>query len=157
MKTRTWLLVAVGLVGMVGDLLGLPTLYGLGLATHASPVPKVFTQREGLEGFSARYELRYDSVAGPQTVELTPERYARLRGPYPRRNVFGAALAGGPFLATHPQLGGLHDQVSRWAFCDHDVLAELGAPPANGPVELLVHPREGTSTELPLTLELSCS
>ena len=155
-RLRAALLLVVGLAAMAGDLLGSDALYGLGLATHASPAPKVFTARDGLEGFSADYELHYDSADGPEQLPLSPQLYGQLRGPYNRRNVFGAALAGGPFLAEPPTLGPLHQQVSTWAFCEHDVLTELGAPPAVGPIELHVTPREGTSTELPLTLEVSC-
>lgn len=155
-RVRALVLLAVGLLAMAGDLLGNDALYGLGLATHASPAPKVFTAREGLEGFSSSYVLAYASPEGPVVLALEPAVYARLRGPYNRRNVFGAALAGGPFLQGHPSLGPLHEQVATWAFCEHDVLAELGAPSPVGPVHLQVTPREGTHTDLPLSLEVRC-
>lgn len=150
-------LLAVGLLAMVGDVIGSDALYGLGLATGASPSPKVFTAREGLEGFSAAYTLRWDEVDGPRELALTPEVYGALKGPYNRRNVYGAALAGGPFLAEHPVLGPLHARVAEHAFCDVDVLSELGVDAAPlGPVELVVVPRPGTETDLPLHLEVSC-
>jgi hypothetical protein len=151
-------LLLVGLLAMVGDVVGSDALYGLGLATGASPSPKVFTARDGLEGFSATYTLRWDDADGrARELVLSPEAYGALRGPYNRRNVYGAALAGGPFLATHPVLGPLHQRVAEHAFCDADVLGELGldADPA-GPVELVVAPRPGTTTSLPLRLEVSC-
>ena len=154
---RAWILVGVGVLAMVGDLVGVDPLYGLGLATHASPAPKVFTAREGLEGFSAAYTLHWEQEDGPRHMALTPEVYAQLEGPYNRRNVYGAALAGGPFLSTHPQLKDLHAAVSSYAFCESDMLGELGvdAQPV-GPIRLEVTPRDGTVTELPLTLEIQC-
>jgi len=155
---RAAALLAVGLLAIVGDLVGSDELLGLGLATGAAPSPKVFTARDGLEGFAADYVLHWTDAAGtPHHLALTPEVYARLEGPYNRRNVYGAALAGGPFLAPHPPRGDLHDRVATYAFCDHDLLVELGQAPAAGAVTLVVHPRPGTTTDLPLTLELTCA
>lgn len=153
---RAWGLLGIGVLAMAGDLLGIQELYGLGMATHVSPAPKVFTTRDGLEGFSAVYTLRWEGPDGPGEVVLTPEVYAQLEGPYNRRNVFGAALAGGPFLTDHEVMGELHAQVSRWAFCEADVLQELGVGRSPERVELVVTPREGTVTELPLVLEVAC-
>jgi len=157
-RKRALGLLTVGLLAMAGDVVGSDVLYGLGIATGASPSPKVFTARDGLEGFSATYTLRWDEADGQtRQLVLDPEAYGALQGPYNRRNVYGAALAGGPFLATHPVLGPLHQRVAEHAFCDADVLTELGihAVPV-GPVELVVEPRPGTQTELPLRLEVSC-
>jgi sterol desaturase/sphingolipid hydroxylase (fatty acid hydroxylase superfamily) len=152
-----WILVVVGTLAMVGDRVGSETLYGLGLATGASPAPKVFTAREGLEGFSSTYTLAWDEPTGPRAVVLTPDLYARLEGPYNRRNVYGAALAGGPFLATHPSLAPLHATVAHYAFCEADVLGELGIDAApQGPIRLTVTPRADTTTSLPLALEVGC-
>ncbi|MEM6927772.1 MAG: hypothetical protein AAF602_12640 [Myxococcota bacterium] len=158
MKVRAMALLAVGLAAMAGDLLGLEMLHAIGVASHASPAPKVFTAREGLEGFSARYVLHWEGTRGRGgTTELTPEHYARLGGPYNRRNVYGAALAGGPFLSTHPTLGPLHQRVATYAFCEGDVLTELGLTsslPTRVWVDVL--PRPDTSTQLPLRLEVRC-
>jgi hypothetical protein len=155
---RALFLVVVGLLAMAGDLTGQTWLYGLGLATHASPAPRVFTARDGLEGFSADYVLHWDEADGSHELALTPEVYAQLDGPYNRRNVYGAALAGGPFLSASPELAGLHEAVAQHAFCRADVLGDLGVEAAPlGPVRLVVHPREDTVTELPLILEVACS
>ena len=51
----------------------------------------------------------------------------------------GAALAGGPFLATHPVLGPLHARVAEHAFCDADVLAE-----PDGGYEMVVQYKDGS-------------
>ena len=58
---------------------------------------------------------------------MTPEVYARLAGPYNRRNAYGAAMAGGPALAADPSLRPMFLAVSRYALCDPaPVLRELG-------------------------------
>jgi hypothetical protein len=116
----------------------------------------VFTARDGLEGFSASYTLRWEEGGQTQSLPLTPEVYARLQGPYNRRNVYGAALAGGPFLADHPLMGDLHERVVTYAFCDTDVLAELGVTTSASTFVLDVVPRDGTVTELPLHLVVTC-
>ena len=97
------LLCALGLTAMAGDLSGNQTLFGLGLVSSASPAPKVFTSRDGHEAFSNRFYVEWtDTSHETQSVQLTPEVYSRLRGPYNRRNVYGAALAGGPVLSSSP-------------------------------------------------------
>ncbi len=92
-------LLVVGLLQMTGDALGIPFLKGLGAATAASPLPKVFSDVRGLETFASRFALSYRAPGGGLVErELTPELYARVRGPYNRRNVYGAALAYAPRL-----------------------------------------------------------
>ncbi|MEZ4237714.1 MAG: hypothetical protein R3F59_16510 [Myxococcota bacterium] len=149
---RAWALLALGLVAMAGDALHATPVFAVATAWGASPAPKVFTTRDGLEGFSARFTLE-----GPGgSVDLDPETYRRLRGPYNRRNVYGAALAGGPYLVDHPYLGALHHQVATYAFCrETSVLDELGVP-LEGPVTLVVTPRTGTHTDLPLRIGSPC-
>ena len=41
-----------------------------------------------------------DTAAQFHSVEITPERAQGLRGPYNRRNVYGAVLAYGPIVET---------------------------------------------------------
>lgn len=92
-------LLVVGLAAMVGDATGFVPLEGLALATMASPLPKVFSAVEGYETFAARFTVVAERPDGSRTaVELTPEVARGLRGPYNRRNVYGAALAYGPKL-----------------------------------------------------------
>jgi hypothetical protein len=92
-------LLVVGLAAMAGDGVGSTPLKGVALATMASPLPKVFSAVEGYETFAARFMLIVERPDGEETVlELTPEAARALRGPYNRRNVYGAALAYAPRL-----------------------------------------------------------
>ncbi|MBT8486882.1 MAG: hypothetical protein HKO59_03910 [Phycisphaerales bacterium] len=91
-------LLALGLLQLAGVLTGARVLRGIGAASAASPLPKVFSDVDGLETFASTFTLVYD-VDGVETRRLiTPELYRQLRGPYWRRNVYGAALSYGPRL-----------------------------------------------------------
>lgn len=154
-------LAALGLAQMAGDLLRVDALKGIAAATGASPAPKVFSAVRGLETYSTRFSLEWTDRNGEQQVlELTPEVYARLRGPYNRRNVFGAVLAYGPILATDPRTRAMYDSVARYALCgDAPILRELGVDPKTvaGGVSVRLRPREGSATgDLPLLLEPRC-
>src|SRR5438270_9821355 len=99
MRKSVVLLLALGLLQMAGDVLRIPAIKGLGAATAAAPAPKVFSAVRGLETYSTRFFLEWSGADGEaHSLELTPEVYSRLRGPYNRRNVYGAALAYGPVL-----------------------------------------------------------
>ena len=79
-----------------------------------------------------------------------------MRGPYNRRNVYGAALAYAPVIPST-----LRDPVIRHALCgDAPLLRELGVEvkTASGPITLVLDPIPGTSIgDLPTRLPVSCS
>src|SRR4051812_7665487 len=78
---------------MVGDMFNVLPLKGIGAASSIAPFPKVFCDNQGLEGFASEFTLRAEGPSGITNMVLTPESYSRLKGPYNRRNVYGAALA----------------------------------------------------------------
>jgi hypothetical protein len=142
-------LVLIGSLQIVGDLAGSTPLRAVGAATHASPAPKVFTSQGGYETFSARFFIEWRSVDGTRhALELTPEVYRRLRGPYNRRNAYGAALSYGPVLAANPRTRPMLRQVTRYAFCAHaPLLEELGIQAADPayPLRVRLEPRDRAS------------
>lgn len=158
MRLAAGALLALGLLQMAGDLLGLPALKGLAAATNASPAPKVFSVAKGLETYSTRFFVEYADAAGSHSVELTAEIYARLRGPYNRRNVYGAVLAYGPVLSTDPRAKPMFESVARRALGgDAPLLRELGLATGavRGPVRIRYEPLPGTAMEgLPRLLEI---
>jgi sterol desaturase/sphingolipid hydroxylase (fatty acid hydroxylase superfamily) len=145
------LLFAAGMTQMLGDVLKVPVLKGLGAAAAMAPAPRVFGSVRGYETFSTGFALE----AGSARWNLTPERYAQLRGPYNRRNVYGAALSYGPVLPAS-----LRDPVLRYALCgEAPLLAELGLPnpPSGVPRRLRYTPvGDGMPSGLPDTLEVRC-
>ncbi|OAI51206.1 hypothetical protein AYO44_17185 [Planctomycetaceae bacterium SCGC AG-212-F19] len=156
-------LVILGLLQMTGDLMeraGLEVpgkaLRGIGAATMASPAPKVFSSVKGLETYSTRFSLYWHGPDGTEhQLELTPEVYARLQGPYNRRNVYGAALAFGPVLPEE-----MRNAVMRYALCgDRPLFRELGIDPrmVHDPVGVRYVPLPGTDiSDLPRELTAPC-
>lgn len=101
------LVLSIGLLQMTGHLFGSKLLRGIGLATGISPFPKVFCEADGYEAFAARFQLEGTHADGsPWSCTLDPALYAKLKGPYNRRNAYGAALAFAPRLPAD-----LRDQV----------------------------------------------
>lgn len=141
-------LLVIGLLQMTADVMRLPPLKAIVAATGASPAPKVFSSVQGLETFSSRFYLEWpDRNAEVHSVELTPELYSRVRGPYNRRNVFGAALAYAPILARDPRTRPMYDSVVRYALCGRaPLLQELGVVPddISARVEVRLVPRSGS-------------
>jgi hypothetical protein len=94
-----WTLGAVGLLQMAGDVLNNRVLRGLGAATAVAPFPKVFCDLNGMEPFASTFTLLAETEDGRTTeLEITPEVYAKLGGPYNLRNAYGAALSYAPRL-----------------------------------------------------------
>jgi hypothetical protein len=84
---------------MAGYVTGNRVLRGLGAASAMSPLPKVFSDVDGLETFATTFTLRYRKADGAVVeTPITPALYGQLGGPYNRRNVYGAALSYAPRL-----------------------------------------------------------
>jgi hypothetical protein len=146
----------LGIAQMAGDLTDLQALKGIAAATVASPAPRVFSAVRGFETYSVRFFLEFRDRAGrTHTEEVTAERYARFRGPYNRRNVYGAALAYGPVMPVQ-----LREPVMRYALCgNRPVLRELGfdADDIVGPVTVRFVPRTGVDMHgLPQSVQVRC-
>lgn len=131
MSRAAFFLFVIGSLQMSADLLRLPALKAVAAATGASPAPKVFSSVQGLETFSSVFFVEWrDRDGRAHSAELTPELYSRLRGPYNRRNVFGAALAYAPILSADARTTPMYDAVVRYAFCGSaPLLRELGINP----------------------------
>ncbi len=112
------LLVVVGIVQMAGDLLDIPAVKAVGAASVASPAPKVFTAHKGFETYSSFFYLTWvDRDGTPREMKLTPEIYRGVRGPYNRRNAYGAALSYAPVLQSSPLTKPMHDAAMQYTFC----------------------------------------
>lgn len=164
-KRRTAILagviLVVGLFQMTGDLAGIPALKGIGAATGFSPAPKVFTAHKGLETYSTKFLVEYTDTDGKDhSIHLTPELYYQVKGPYNRRNIFGAALSYGPVMVMDPLTKPIFDSVSRFAVCgDAPLLREIGIDPATvaSSIKIRFQPAAGADMgEWPRVLEVSC-
>lgn len=146
---------------MAGDVLRLPAIKALAAATAASPAPKVFSAVRGLETYSTRFFIEWTDKTGHfESLEITPEGTRGLRGPYNRRNVYGAVLAYGPIMQSDTALQPMFKSVSHYALCGNaPLLQELGIDTANiqGAPRVRLETRPGSQTRaLPLTFEAPC-
>jgi hypothetical protein len=152
----------LGFLQMAADLLHAPALKGVAIAAAASPAPRVFSPVNGFESYSRTFFLEWTDRAGQfHSVQVTPGRAAGLRGPYNRRNMYGAVLANGPVTQTDSAVRPMFESVFRYALCGKaPMLRELGVDPAQvaGPLRLRLVPRAGSNTgNMPLTFEAPCS
>lgn len=92
-------LILAGSLQVIGYLTGVQALRGLGQAFTFSPLPIVFTEVKGIETFASEFELEYITESSDTvSINITSEVYSKFKGPYNRRNIYGAAFAYGPIL-----------------------------------------------------------
>ena len=156
MRRPVLVLLALGLLQMTADVFHLQTLKGVAAATAASPAPKVFSSMRGLETFSSRFFVEWMGKDGEfHSVEIRPEHAAGMRGPYNRRNVYGAVLAYGPIFESDPSMRPMFEAVASYALCgEAPLLRELGVPATEmqSVPRIRLETRPGTPAES-LTLE----
>jgi hypothetical protein len=152
-------LIGIGSLQLAGELLGMPRLKAFGAATQVAPAMKVFTAHQGYETHAARFYVGWRDARGElHEHALTPTLYAQLRGPYNRRNVYGAALAYGPLLRTDPKLLAMQTSVLRHAFCAPATLrGPLAIPADAGQIRVRIDPIRPTRTDLEFTWEIDCA
>lgn len=156
MRRPVVVLLALGLLQMTSDVFHLQALKGVAAATAASPAPKVFSSVRGLETFSSRFFVEWVGHDGEfHSLEIRPERAARMRGPYNRRNVYGAVLAYGPVFESDSSMRPMFEAVASYALCGQaPLLRELGVPvkEMQSAPRIRLEARPGTPSEN-LTLE----
>jgi len=156
-------LIGVGCAQMFGDVLHVPALKAFGAATAASPAPKVFTAQDGFETYANRFYLEWQDAAGKQlSLELTPQTYAGVHGPYNRRNVYGAVFSYAPVLEANLLTRPMFRMVLMRSFCGaHPIFTEVGVPfdaARYGPLRIRLEPRSSyEDRRFALTHEVRCN
>jgi hypothetical protein len=117
-------LIAIGLLQSIGYILHIKPIRQLGMVSGSSPLPLVFTDVKGVETFASDFFIQYQNKAGQwQEIQITPSLYAKLQGPYNRRNVYGAAISYGPILKQ-----ALWQAVFDYGFCKQVLIKEMQLP-----------------------------
>ena len=136
-------ILALGCLQMVGFVLGNRVLRGVGAASGASPLPKVFSAINGYETFAADFTILYELADQDVELAVLPELYQRLGGPYNRRNVYGAALSYAPVLPEK-----IWQAVFRYSLkSSGPFIAELGIPADASRVRIRVRAKTRGSGE----------
>lgn len=118
------LVILIGLLQSIGYITGIVAVRGFGQALGSSPLPIVFTQVHGVETFACDFFIKYvDESEVACEVQITPALYSKLKGPYNRRNVFGAAISYGPVLKKE-----LWQAVLNYGLCKKILVEEMGLP-----------------------------
>jgi hypothetical protein len=124
---RRWLyllVIAIGLLQSIGYVTGCKVVRQLGQVSGSSPLPIVFTEVKGLETFASSFFIQFTNKAGArEEVLITPAMYSRLKGPYNRRNVYGAVISYGPVLKKE-----LWEPVLSYGICRGVLQREMGLP-----------------------------
>jgi len=161
--TTAAVLIGIGCAQMAGDVLRLPILKAVGAATGASPAPKVFTAQDGFETYANRFFLEWrDASEQKHSLELTPRSYSNVRGPYNRRNVYGAVISYAPVLDANPLMRPMFRMILTRSFCGKSpIFTEVGIPadaPRHGPLSIRLEPRGPTDAErFALRHEVRCN
>ncbi|MBI3548489.1 MAG: hypothetical protein HY078_05495 [Elusimicrobia bacterium] len=122
-STLSYFVLCLAMTRMAGELLRLPLLVEIGLASAIAPAPKVLsTVPEGKELFPMSKTLEWADETGEHSTSLA--FLARLRGPFGRRWVYHNALGRGPAITASDR-----DQALRYALCGAaPVLTEADLP-----------------------------
>ena len=109
------IVVLIGMLQIIGYVTKVDAIRSLGIVSSSAPLPLVFTEVKGVETFVSDFYIRYKDAEGvQQELKLTPENYRQLRGPYNRRNIYGAAIGYGPVLPES-----LWNSVLSYGLCNH--------------------------------------
>ena len=154
-------LVTIGSVRTIADIAGMQKISAVFAALNISPAMKVFTAHKGYETFSPVFVLEFKNYKSEsKSITLTPELYRKLRGPYNRRNVYGAAISYGPVLVSNPKTETLFTSVAQYSFCNPGSLIselELNVPQ---PIEFVtihyLRDSKNENTSYPSKLEVQC-
>jgi len=123
-KTLYCFVLVIGMLQIIGYLTKMKTIRDLGAVTGSAPLPIVFTEVKGVEAYASDFYLQFKNEKGLlEEIKLTPEIYSKLKGPYNRRNVYGAAIAGAPIL---PET--LWKPILTYGFCNDILKNELQLP-----------------------------
>ncbi len=155
-------LITLGTFRPIADLFGLEAVSAVGTALNISPSMKVFTSHNGYETFSSKFFIHLTWNDGLlESHEISHSLYKKLKGPYNRRNVYGAIFSYGPLLITSPYTKPMFDNVTQNGFCKSTrLLDELNINRTNRKlIKVTIEVQQQTKkqrTDLPKLLEMYC-
>ena len=146
------LLVVIGFLQTIGYLTNIQSIRSLGVISCASPLPIVFTEVKGVETFAADFYMQWsDETNQMQRIKITPSTYAKLKGPYNRRNIYGAAIAYGPVLPEQ-----IWKPILNYGVCNDILKDELELPVTKDNCSVYIQTRTASRNDT-WTLKTVCN
>lgn len=111
---------------------------GIGFASVSSPLPLVFSHFKGIETFSTEFNVNITTKDGNiLNQKLNSTMYSLIKGPYNRRNVYGAMFSHGPFFDD--KLISLRQQILYYGMCNPaPLITEFNLPSNITKFEVLI-------------------
>lgn len=114
------LVVAMGLMRLVGDTFRVKVLDQIGFASGFSPLPLVFSDREGVEDFAHVMKLDYVTMSGEKkSTYFDQKMYSNIEGPLSLVGTYSVAIAYSPRFPKNFWLPALTR-----GFCQNGALAK---------------------------------
>lgn len=136
---------------IIGYITGIDSVRNIGRVSASSPLPIVFTEVKGVETFASDFHMQWTTENGTvESVQLTPNIYSKMKGPYNRRNIYGAAIAYGPVL---PQP--IWNSVLSYGLCNDILKDELELPVSKDNFSVVIKTRT-TGRDDQWTLKTQC-
>jgi len=155
-KWPTAIVLGIGSLQIIGFLTQIDAIRNIGRLTSASPLPFVFSDFRGLETYSLEFNITAEGPDGRSITKLiTPKLYGEFKGPYNRRNVYGAVLAYGPKL-TEPTEKPMVDSVLKYGFCNNGPLAEMFESSTPLRKVVITATSKAKNAEGPFVTEVNC-
>ncbi|MBC7712898.1 MAG: hypothetical protein H7177_06140 [Rhizobacter sp.] len=112
-------IVAMGLLRFAGDTFRIKKLDQIGFASGFSPLPLVFSDREGIEDFAHIMKINYVTVSGiHKSVDFDQKFYSSIPGALSMVGTYAVAIAYSP---RFPEM--LWKPALVYGFCNHGTLA----------------------------------
>jgi hypothetical protein len=114
------LVVAMGLMRFVGDTFRIKILDQIGFASGFSPLPLVFSDREGVEDYAHNMKINYETISNiKKTTYFDQTMYGNISGPLHLVGTYSVAIAYSPRFPEN-----FWKPVLTFGFCNHGSLSQ---------------------------------
>ena len=153
-------LIFLATIKVFADVFNFEKISALAAIINVAPAMKVFTAHKGYETYSSKFTLETRHTDGQViATKINSKTYAGLKGPYNRRNVYGALIAYGPYLTNKPNTHDMWYVMASNAFCGNSsILSELGIENNSGvnKVSVTYTSQVNTSSKYTNHLSITC-
>lgn len=126
MKTIWHCLIIWGTMNSIAFIVHYDGFKDMGFVSVSSPLPLVFSAYNGHETYSTEFNISVSYKNDTNvTVHMDGNLYNKIKGPYNRRNIYGAVFSHGPFF-NNDKLIEMRQSVLNYAICKGVLAKEFG-------------------------------